>query len=120
MERPHNFDDLVIPTLLGAKNPMMIDEFGGGETVNTVGKVPDKLTKEEDLAFAEPLIPVFSEKLIMMLFSTDWHTRESALRTIKEEVGLQGDSTILGSKDHEELFISVFQIASKTATDKIA
>lgn len=61
-------------------------------------------------------MPTFTEKLILMLFSTDWHTRELALKTIKDDLG----SNRLGSSDPEELFVGVFTVASKTGYDKIA
>ena len=98
--------------MAGKKNPF--DEYA--EEATGAPKIPEKLTKDEDLRFAEPLMPTFTEKLILMLFSTDWHTRELALKTIKEDLG----SNRLGSTDPEELFVGVFTVASKTGYDKIA
>jgi|LauGreDrversion4_2_1035121.scaffolds.fasta_scaffold21712_5 hypothetical protein len=78
-----NHDEEVIPTLAagGKQNPF--DEYGIDDTAG-IPKIPEKLTKDEDIRFAEPLMQVFNEQLILMLFSTDWHTRELGLKNIKE------------------------------------
>lgn len=96
----------------GKKNPF--DEYA--EEASGAPKIPDKLTKDEDLRFAEPIMPTFTEQLILMLFSTDWHTRELGLKTIKDDLG----SSRLGTSDPEELFVGVFAVGSKTGFDKIA
>jgi hypothetical protein len=62
-----------------------LDEFGTGqENLDQNLKIPESLQNEDDLKFATPLFAIFNEKLILMLFSADWHTREASLKEIKE------------------------------------
>jgi hypothetical protein len=49
------------------------------------------------LKVAGPLIPIFSEELVKMLFSPDWHIRELGLQKIEEELLLGSNSKVLGS-----------------------
>ena len=74
----------------------MPPEFVGDDhKFEDANRVPDKLT-DEDMKFASPLIQVLSEKLVKMIFYTDWHTRELSLNKIEEEVSLGKTSQIIG------------------------
>ena len=48
---------------------------------------------------AAPLIPIFGEEIVKMLYSYDWHVREHGLQKIEEELTLGANSKILGSQD---------------------
>jgi hypothetical protein len=65
------------------------------------------------MKIAAPLIPILNEQPIKMLFSTDWHVRESSLTKIDDE--LQNSS-----HRPEELFTACFGVIAKLSSDKIA
>jgi hypothetical protein len=48
---------------------------------------------------AAPLIPIFGDEIVKMLYSYDWHVREQGLQKIEEELALGSNSKALGSQD---------------------
>ena len=69
---------------------------------------------------AAPLIPIFGENLVKMLYSYDWHVREQGLQKIEEELTKGSNSKILGSQDPNQLFIQSIGVLAKCTQDKIA
>ncbi len=95
-----NHDELVIPTHQKGRNkPGALSEFLDESAFGDLnGKLPDHLS-DEDMKTAAPLIPIFGEEIVKMLYSYDWHVREHGLQKIEEELTLGANSKILGSQD---------------------
>ena len=115
-EKPKTYQDIdnqVLPALkanAGANNP---PEYAPGEEFNEEeAKNGEPITADKRSA-ADPLIDVFGEPVIRMLFSRTWALREKGIDQIEDE--------ILNQNRHEEsqAFVAGVGVVKNTITDKI-
>ena len=122
-EISNSIDEQVIPAI---RNNNKIKEFpgdlegviGGGINDNN-SQEADKLT-EDNIKFAELLMPVLGEDICKKLFSKTWALREEAMRMIYDDLKGETRSTkIIQMNDNNALFIAVIGAISYTVNDKI-